>query len=385
MNKKITIVQMNPRRRFLTAKAISELGLLEALHVHSSVFGKGLRIKTLALEYFDKKSVRNNFENLFKIQGDYNFFHYDSPLIFIKERFFGNIYSYNKKMVQYFCKKVRKNISPSQNVYAFSGCALEIFEQQTGLCVLDQVALLPLDEVELLSRSAKPDEQWVAHMNYLHSRNLEEIDRADVVLCLYQQIEDSIKRWRPDAKTMIINHPCDVPKPKPLQKNKRLKFLFAGTKSIGKGVNLIEQWILQSNRSQAIDFIICGGEGNYSLQKIEGRENVRILPHQNRDQLNELYRTVDLCLFPEQQNALGNTAFEAMEHGTPVLARKNEILANGVNGFTFENDEDFFEIIENLSKLESIDFYRVGKNALKITKERHINFKKEIFRAIYPE
>jgi glycosyltransferase involved in cell wall biosynthesis len=385
--KNLTIVQMNPRRRFLTAKAISDLHMLRSMHVHASAIGHEWRLKRFFAPMKTTQDVKANLNVNFQLTGDFELRLYDSltSLVFrkfLRGLFTSDAYAYNRELVKSFCSAVNRRIGASEDVYAFSGCALEVFEKRVGKKILDQVALLPLDEVALLEKSGKTDPIWVRHMHYLHQRNLEEIDRADVVLCLYKQNQASVLKYRPNVKTVIVNHPCALPRAKSFKDRSRVRFLFAGTKSVGKGVDLIESWLLHSVRADKVDVIICGGEGNYSLTKLQGRTNVTLMPHVGREQLETLYANVDLCLFPEQQNALGNTAFEAMEFGTPVLARENEFIEDQENGFVFRNNVEFFEKMDEVSQLDSTQFFEVGRAALEIAKSRYLNFKDELQAAI---
>ncbi|QRF59004.1 glycosyltransferase family 4 protein [Variovorax paradoxus] len=386
-SKILTVVQMNPRRRFLTAKAIADLGMLKSMHIHASAIGRERRLQRFLSPKITAVGVKKDLENNFQLTGDFDLHLYDSFTSSVLNKVRGKFlpsdaYAYNREIVKSFCLAANKNIAKSEDVYAFSGCALELFRERSGVKILDQVALLPLDEVALLESDKRADPVWVRHMNYLHLRNLEELDRADIVLCLYNQIQDSVLKYRPEIRTAIVNHPCALPRAKTFESRPRLRFLFAGTKSVGKGVNLIENWLLHSSYAERVEVLICGGDGNYPLTRLKHRPNVKLLPHLKKRDLESLYASVDICLFPEQQNALGNTAFEAMEFGTPVLARVNEFIDHNHNGFVFETNADFFQKMDEISQLDSAQLFRVGRAALKIAENRYLNFKKELKAAI---
>ncbi|NMG55438.1 glycosyltransferase [Aromatoleum aromaticum] len=291
-----------------------------------------------------------------------------------------NSYLYNINEIKRFCQRAAEKLPLSENVYAFSGCAAELFHKRNGLCVLDQTALLPLDEIDLFKKTnlVEPSSSWLNYMNFLHERNLFEIDRSNTVLCLYPQVEESVRKWRPNANTKIIMHPCDAPVQKRYMPHERLRFLFAGQKSIVKGIYLIEKWLNISTESTKIDFVICGPEGNYNVDGLRSRNGVQVLGRQNRDQLNDLFKSADLCVFPEQQNALGNTAFEAMEHGTSVLARQNSLIIDKKNGFTFGDDDNFYSVMNFLANQKPEYLFEVGTGALEIATRRFNSFNAEI-------
>jgi glycosyltransferase involved in cell wall biosynthesis len=378
----LNLVQMNPRRRFLTAKALRNLGKLKSLTIHGSSIPGKRRVLHLILRGLAYNVAREAFEVGYDIRDkeiDLQIIE-PGPLQLFRKLLSNRTYKYNMGEIINFGTTVSKRIPLNEDVYAYSGCAEELFIGRSGLRILDQTSLLPADEVELFLKSGNtvPNSSWIEYMKFLQARNLSEIWNADLVLCLYPQIEESVKKWQPKANTKLIAHPCDRPKLKSFTPNDRPVFVFAGQKSYIKGLSLIDRWVTTSRKAKEVDIIICGPEGNFDTTVLRKTKNIHVLGMQSRKELSILLKKADLCIFPEQQNALGNTAFEAMECGTPVISRANLVISNGFNGFTFIDDNDFLVTMDKMASKTSADFYEVGQRAILIAEDRHNRYSGEL-------
>lgn len=372
---------MTMRRRFLTAASIAKLGLLKSIHFYNGILSRPARVRSQLLGALFYRHVSALVRAETGLDSNIPFILHKTQLGSVCMRLIdSDRYEYARKEILGFCQNVADVLIRSDNIYAHSGEALELFRKTSGRRILDQTALLPLDELALFENSTgrEAPADWRRYMQFLQERNVEEISLADRVLCLYQQTRESVTKWCPSARVVVINHPCSYPRGKKFHDSGSLRFLFVGRKSRGKGVDLIEQWLLRSPYARRIKFTLCGPDGDYSLKALSGRPNVDLRGRQSRTQLDDLYRQADLCVFPEQQNALGNVAFEAMEWGTPVLARQNELLIDDVNGFVFTDEQDFFRRMDALASLAHGELYAIGRAAMSIPRLRSEKYCEEL-------
>lgn len=106
-----------------------------------------------------------------------------------------------------------------------------------------------------------------------------------------------------------------------------------------------------------VEYVICGeGKGRKKLEKVIHRMNeslnIQFLGHcQN---METIYKTCDVFVFPSIREGLGIAAIEAMASGLPVIAADNrgtrDYLTNGVTGYVC-NPRDSKAFAQSIEKL----------------------------------
>jgi len=118
-----------------------------------------------------------------------------------------------------------------------------------------------------------------------------------------------------------------------------------------KGLFDLPEIIEKAQRSIPDLRIVIAGQGPAEDELKLKLPNATFVGWQNKQQLAELYLTLDLFIFPSKFDTFGNVILEAFVHGMPALAFNckgpKDIIQNNVNGFLVNNiDEMSQKIIE---------------------------------------
>lgn len=119
-----------------------------------------------------------------------------------------------------------------------------------------------------------------------------------------------------------------------------LKFLFVGEISAQKGIfNYIE--VAKTFKGQAEFHAVGGGIENLKQIYQKGiHENVIFHGYMLQNELFELYKQMDIFVFPSLGDGFGFVVLEALSFGLPVICSKNsvgeDIIQDGYNGFLFD-------------------------------------------------
>jgi glycosyltransferase involved in cell wall biosynthesis len=178
------------------------------------------------------------------------------------------------------------------------------------------------------------------HTPRRNARRDAELRLADCVICASGLTEQSLLAAGVPA-SRILRVPYGMPAPSARGSEANgpgpLRFLYAGTLSIRKGVHYILQaW--QSLRPPVGAELCMVGANSMQGSSIAGLPaSIRILPSVPRDELFRLYHEADLLLFPTLLDGFGMVLTEALACGLPVLttprAGSSDFIAHGKNGF----------------------------------------------------
>lgn len=133
--------------------------------------------------------------------------------------------------------------------------------------------------------------------------------------------------------------------------------LFIGRLSEEKGVDLLLD-IWTTERPPLL--IVGDGPLRAHLERRveeEGKSNVRLLGHQDRDSVNALLREARVLLMPSVwYETFGLVLIEAFSHGVPVVATRlgamADVVRDGVTGLLFETN-DRADLAKKLDALEA--------------------------------
>lgn len=161
-------------------------------------------------------------------------------------------------------------------------------------------------------------------------------------------------------------------------KNNRI--LFVGSLEKRKGILYgIKAFELFYKNNPKYELILAGNtntDQNYYemlkryISKSNIKNNVRFTGRISQDELDQLYTTSDLLLFPSLNEGYGWVMIEAMSHGLPVIAFNNTAMPytvkDGENGFLVEN-KNHVSMSKKLEKtLSNLNLLKhLGNNAIK--------------------
>ncbi len=176
----------------------------------------------------------------------------------------------------------------------------------------------------------------------------------------FVSISNAQRKLAPELNYVAtVYHGIDMANFKPRLEGKRNGFVFLGTLSENKGVDIA----VRTARNLGIPLTIAG----------EVRESDRVFlekevfPHIDEKQIRfvgeighekkvRLLSEADGILFPSRWNeAFGLVIIESLACGTPVVALNNgavsEILRDGVTGFIAEDENSFIEAAKKINSL----------------------------------
>lgn len=154
--------------------------------------------------------------------------------------------------------------------------------------------------------------------------------------------------------------------PKIRPPNARAKVLFVGSLRPFKQPQIL---LDAAGRFAHADFILAGdGLMSVELRDRIGRNglaNVTLVGSQTADGLRELYREVDVFLFPSQWEGSPKVILEAAASGLPVIARSiyaPESVIDGSTGYLVASDEELFDKLGQLLN-DAVLRHRMGDAA----------------------
>lgn len=166
----------------------------------------------------------------------------------------------------------------------------------------------------------------------------------------FVSVSDAQRSLAPDLNYVAtVHHGVDIRSFRPRVRGKGTGFLFLGTLSESKGVDIA----VRTARQLEVCLTIAGeirDEDRAFLDKevfpyVDGKY-IRFIGEIGHEEKVDLLSGADALLFPSRWNeAFGLVMIEALACGTPVVALGNgavpEILEHGKTGFIAENEEDF--------------------------------------------
>jgi glycosyltransferase involved in cell wall biosynthesis len=177
------------------------------------------------------------------------------------------------------------------------------------------------------------------HTPRRNARRDAELRLADCVVCASALTEQSLLAAGV-GPGRILRVPYGMPAPSPRGSESRsgpLKFLYAGTLSVRKGVqHVLRAW--QALRPAAGAELCMVGANAMPPGVMAGLPpSIRVLRSVPREELFRLYHESDLLLFPTLLDGFGMVLTEALACGLPVLttprAGSSDFIVQGRNGF----------------------------------------------------
>ena len=183
----------------------------------------------------------------------------------------------------------------------------------------------------------------------------EEWDLADAILVNSNFSKSSMISRGADREKLIVVPLIYKVKDRTLKRkfNDRLKIAFIGNINKVKGFDTFAE--VAEKLEGICDFVAAGSSTMNSEYMKFASQYVLLLGFLSKDEMVDLYNSMDLLIFPTTCDGFGMVQLEAMAHGIPVLATKNcaEVVEHGKSGFIFESNEELVGYIEHLDQNRS--------------------------------
>lgn len=295
------------------------------------------------------------------------------------------------KPYHYFIKELirwKPDIIHTQSEFAASFYARQI-ANRSDVPMVHTYHTMYEDYTHYLFPSKRVGKKAVAIM----SRYL--LDKADEVIVPTNKVMGALKSYGVKREIVEIPTGIDLSKfSKPIDKVEKISLLrdngidegstiLVTIGRLGKEKNINELIDLMKNESikaKNIKLLIVGDgpvrkELEEQSNKLDLKKNVIFTGMVPQNLVDKYYQLGDVFISASTSETQGLTYIEAMASGLPLLCRKDECLADvveeGINGYTFDKEEDFFEklemILEDKTKLGNFK-----KNAIEKSKKYSI-------------
>jgi glycosyltransferase involved in cell wall biosynthesis len=198
--------------------------------------------------------------------------------------------------------------------------------------------------------------------------------RSNVVTTVANSVAREISDHYHYEKTIVVGNGVDEKILVPIaHKNNEKYILFIGRLSYRKGIfDLLEAYKGIFEKYGILLYIVGKGELDGKIRDFIRRENmtdrIRLLGHQDRNDLIELYQNATIFVLPSHYEGLPTVLLEAMACGLPVIATSvsgcPDVIIDGENGFLVpsKSPERIHEAISTLLGNEKLR-QNFGKNA----------------------
>ncbi|NVJ85992.1 MAG: glycosyltransferase family 4 protein [Algoriphagus sp.] len=221
-------------------------------------------------------------------------------------------------------------IYPPELCIGYENANLHTFRKAKGLGITTVLDLAQIHHHAILDIHSKHgflnssySEDTLAFIN---SRKEEALAYTDYILTLSSFARESLLENGISAKKVFIvnlgvNHQIFYPK-KDYDKKKRFRFLFVGTITRRKGLDVLFQAFKELNLP-AVELVLVGpmADGQAFFKQYEGL--FTHVPFLHHEELSEQYRQADVFVFPSYLDSWAQTVVEAMACGTPAIVSEN--------------------------------------------------------------
>ena len=380
----IDVVQIGKRRTFLVPQTISKIGYLNCLYTdYSSISNIKKRFfwDILFISYQDELLKNVNANQIKNVSYGLRYY--------IKRYFIKNKYELDTlyfSAIRRFLLNVIKLMKKKEAtiLYAFNGVSLELFQSTSSMKkVYDMTSLMPLDEYNILREEFEEFgyledqsfEQNIEGAEKMHNRQLKEIEYADVVICLSENVANSIKKHMGvEKKIKVIHHPVNINPQYKIYKSKVKKIFFLGRVSVDKGIHYLLKYVDEHNIDNLIIDIIGPIHLNTECTK-KYSTKINFLGMKSSTEILKNINSYDLMVFPSVVGGLGMACYESMANGVVVLTTENEVIKDGFHGFTYR-DRDYTSFKKRLNEILSYapDYLsEVSVNAKELMEKHNID------------
>ncbi len=156
-----------------------------------------------------------------------------------------------------------------------------------------------------------------------------------------------------------VYHGIDVKTFQPRLEGKKNGFVFMGTLSHNKGIDIAVKAAYELGVNLTIAGEIRESDRPFLDKEVFSHvdgERIKFIGEVGHEKKNRLFSEAEGVLFPSRWNeAFGLVMIEALACGTPVIALNNgavsEVLRNGETGFIVEDEASFADAMKDIYKL----------------------------------
>lgn len=221
----------------------------------------------------------------------------------------------------------------------------DIVHNHMGMHPIALAPLCPVPFVTTLHSSLPPDFPYLANAFKAYP---------------FVSISDAQRSLAPELNYVAtVYHGIDVSSFKPRLEGEGEGFVFMGTLSHNKGIDIA----VKAARALGVKLTIAGElreSERAFLEKevypfVDGKQ-IKLIGEVGQEEKNRLLSQADGVLFPSRWNeAFGLVIIEALACGTPVIALKNgavpEILRQGETGFIADNENEFVDFMKRVKEI----------------------------------
>ncbi|MGF6774153.1 glycosyltransferase involved in cell wall biosynthesis [Paraburkholderia sp. GAS199] len=187
-----------------------------------------------------------------------------------------------------------------------------------AICILDAPSLHHQDAKRLID---VPSNGYIDEIN---RRKDKEVELADLVITCSDMARDSYLNAGVSAnkvKSVLLGAELPDGVARPSESSRPVQFIFAGTLSSRKSIDLILDAFARINADgHRADLTLVGGsEEAQWLTRAQQMPHVHLSPNVPQAQLYQLLAQADCLLLPSRFDAFGMVVVEAMATGTPAI------------------------------------------------------------------
>lgn len=200
------------------------------------------------------------------------------------------------------------------------------------------------------------------------------------VACVSSKTEQTIKTvLNENIKTSEVKHSIDIENYRIKEQLDKCKFdqnirkfIFLGQLIARKNVDLLIEWIKQSNEKFEFYFAGNGELKSEILNLCEIDSRVKYIGFLTKEEIRNTLKNYDFMVLPSKDEPYGIVLIEALSAGVPCIVSNaigpSEIIENDRNGFVINDIDDINLLDKYLSKainIEYSDYKTMSKNCIK--------------------
>jgi glycosyltransferase involved in cell wall biosynthesis len=239
-------------------------------------------------------------------------------------------------------------------IHAYEDCSLWPFIEARRLgkaCVYDLPSCYYPAWEKLQAELSRKYSDWMpsnclpAAYDARLEQKRKEIELADLTLVASRYVEATVREFYPHKEIARAPYGVDVEfwTPAPHKQAEPLRFIYAGTVSVRKGVALlVEAWSKAGLRDAALTLVGSWELADSKLRSLPA--GITWVPPCSSEALRDRYRESHVLVFPSYSDGFGLVLLEAMACGLPVIASQAtigpEIVTPGCGFITPTGDLD---------------------------------------------
>jgi len=223
-------------------------------------------------------------------------------------------------------------------------------------------------------------------------RRNEELMLADLIVCNSSFTKRTLLTANiPDSKINVVplGFPTTKHRVSSNKKNNRLRFIYAGTSNIRKGIHiLLDVWKQNFSNRDDIELFIIGKFDLPESYRYTDIDNLHFVNSVPREELLENFYDADVLILPTLADGFGMVITEAMSRGVCVMCTENsagpDIITHEKDGLIFKANSrgSIFEIIQTWSTRND-EISLMGKAAFETAKKyQWSDFRKNLIDSI---